>query len=92
MTQTTLRDKLNQLKDDAEYQTELEKLKPEFEVLKILKQVREDTGMTQRELAVLLNKPQSTISRIESGSNLPSLQTLFDLARVTGKELQIKLV
>ena len=86
---TTLDDILKEKRNNPEYQAELEKLRPEFEMLELMKQIRDEMGLSQRELAELMDKPQSTIARIETGSQLPNLQTLFDLVKATGRELTI---
>ena len=86
---TTLDEILKEKRKDPEYQAELEKLRPEFEMLELMKQIRDEMGLSQRELAELMNKPQSTIARIETGSQSPNLRTLFDLVKATGRGLQI---
>jgi len=51
---------------------------PNYEFLrKELKQIRKDAGITQVELALLLDKPQSYISKYENGDrNLDYLEVL----------------
>ncbi|WP_082610366.1 helix-turn-helix transcriptional regulator [Liquorilactobacillus vini] len=53
-----------------------------------MRQEREAYGWTQQELAKRADLPQSTIARIESGSNT-SLDTISKIANAFGKSVQI---
>jgi transcriptional regulator with XRE-family HTH domain len=46
---------------------------------------READGLTQRDLARLAGKPQSTIARIASGAMSASVGLLTDIAAATGR-------
>ncbi len=55
--------------------------------------VREEQGISQRELAERLHTTQQTVSRLENPRNRSfSLTTLIKLARVFHKSLEIRLV
>lgn len=56
----------------------------------LVKKMRSDLSMTQEEFAYFVNKPQSTIARIESGSMNVSLGLLNEIA--TNAHRQIKLI
>lgn len=56
----------------------------------VIKKIRSDLGMTQEEFGYFVNKPQSTIARIESGSMNVSLGLLNEIA--TNAHRQIKLI
>lgn len=45
-----------------------------------LKKARNNTGLTQREVAKEVNLPQSTIAKYETGKLEPSIETLGILA------------
>ena len=47
----------------------------------ILAELREDRGLTQRELSKQLHISSSTISAYETGSRLPSIETVFVFAK-----------
>jgi transcriptional regulator with XRE-family HTH domain len=53
---------------------------------------RLDAGYTQEELAVLMPTTRSTIMRMESGKDLPTVMTLERWAEVTGKRLEIRFI
>lgn len=53
----------------------------------ILKKVREAKGLSQKELAGLLDMPQPQYSRIESGKTDPSFTTLERIAKALGISL-----
>lgn len=70
-----------------------QKFKNENQRLQIAVEVwnlRDNLGMTQREFANLVDKPQSTIARIESGSMNPSFKVLTEIAEATNQELTVK--
>lgn len=47
-------------------------------------------GLSQRELASLIGKPQSTIARIENGSMNASTKMLSEIARATNQRLTLQ--
>lgn len=57
-----------------------------------VKNLRTTLGMSQREFAKYIGKPQSTIGRIETGKVNVSLDVLNEIAIATGTKLEIKYV
>ena len=51
--------------------------------------LREQTGETQRQLAVRLRMTESMISRLERGDHVPSLKTLCRIASAFGRRLEV---
>lgn len=49
----------------------------------MVRDMRDDLGMSQKEFAKYVGKPQSTIARIESGSMNVSIGLLSDIADAT---------
>lgn len=49
-----------------------------------LRQAREDKGLSQSELAILVNASQTQIAHYEKGEHEMPLSRLFDLAQVLG--------
>jgi transcriptional regulator with XRE-family HTH domain len=56
-----------------------------------IRRLREDCGMSQRALARAAGVPQSMISRIEGGGQVPSVETCSRLATGLGADLSIRL-
>ncbi|MDR0199349.1 MAG: helix-turn-helix transcriptional regulator [Streptococcaceae bacterium] len=54
-----------------------------------LMQLRESEGLTQRELADIVGKPQSTIARVENGTMNVSFNTLAEIAQAMGKKMKV---
>jgi len=69
-----------------EYEEENQRLQVAVEV----RNLREQFGMTQREFANLVGKPQSTIARIESGKMNVSIDVLNEIATATKQKLTVK--
>lgn len=63
---------------------------PRQSVVRQLKEVRKDQGMTQERLAELVGTKKSNISRLESGRYNPSLDFLVKVADGLGKQIQMK--
>ncbi|CAQ02250.1 helix-turn-helix domain-containing protein [Clavibacter sepedonicus] len=58
----------------------------------VLREARLQRGMTQRELAAVLDVRQSYIAEMELGKSIKALERLFDFARETGLTLSADLV
>lgn len=54
-----------------------------------LRKAREDRQLSQRELSAKVGMPQAQISKIESGSVNPRLESLMDLARALDLEVML---
>lgn len=61
-----------------------------LEVAVQVRNLREQMGMSQREFANLVGKPQSTIARIENGSMNASTKMLAEIAQATHQRLTIQ--
>ncbi len=61
-----------------------------FKIGVLLKQAREDAGLTQEELASRLNTKKSAISRIENHAEDIKLSTLGKIAGALGKKLRLE--
>lgn len=75
---------------NAEFAVEYEKLRPEYEAIRAMIAARLDSNMTQKELAEKTGIRQSNISRIESGTCSPTIETLSRIAAGLGKRLKIE--
>ena len=62
----------------------------EFKIGVILKQVREEAGVTQEELAIKLHTKKSAVSRIENHADDIKLSTLEKFAHALGKHLKVE--
>lgn len=52
-----------------------------------LAELRKSAGLTQKQLAQKIGKPQSTISRVETGEMNPSIELVIELAQGLDKKL-----
>ena len=77
----------DQLKNPA-FKQEFDNETTKVESAIALTKVRKEYGLSQRELAVAAKVPQSTIARIEKGSNT-SIETLTKIANALGKQLTV---
>ena len=78
------------LKDPA-FREEYEALEPEYKLASALIRLRLAKGLSQEQLAKLLNTKQESIARLESGASLPSLSTVKKVAEALDAELEINL-
>jgi transcriptional regulator with XRE-family HTH domain len=78
----------NDLAFAQEFQDESERL----DIAVALMKLREQEGLTQKQLAERAHKPQSTIARIENGTLNPSYKVLRDIAHSVGRRLDIQFV
>ena len=76
---------------DPEFRKEYEALEPEYKLASALIRLRLAKGLTQEQLAKLLNTKQESIARLESGGSLPSLSTVKKVADALDAELEINL-
>lgn len=76
---------------DPEFRKEYEALEPEYKLASALIRLRLEKGLTQEQLAKLLNTKQESIARLESGGSLPSLSTVKKVAIALDAELEINL-
>jgi transcriptional regulator with XRE-family HTH domain len=67
---------------DAEYEEQYRAL------LRQLRQARQDAGLTQQEVASRLGKPQSFVSKCESGERRVDVIELTRFASIYGKSLE----
>lgn len=77
------------LMKDEEFKAEYEKLKPRYELIAQIIDVRNQLNITQEELALRVGTQKSNISRFESGDYNPSLDFVTKIARSLGKEVHI---
>ena len=85
------REHKKQLMKDPEFRKEYEELEPEYRLASDLIRLRLAKGLTQAQLAALLNTKQESIARLESGGSLPSLSTVKRVADALDAELEINL-
>jgi DNA-binding XRE family transcriptional regulator len=61
-----------------------------YDVLVELKKLRNQLGLTQEQLAYKAGLPRTTITKVESGSYNPTINTLMSIASAMNKRLQVK--
>ena len=88
----TFDDFLKKQLNDPEFQTEWDKLEPEFQIIRSLIEVRTKKNISQKQLAQLTGINQADISRIENGNANPSIRTLQRLAKGLGMKLKLEFV
>jgi transcriptional regulator with XRE-family HTH domain len=76
---------------DPEFVKEYDTLETEYKLAATLIRLRLARGLTQEDLAKMLNTKQESIARLESGGSLPSLLTIKKVAAALGADLEITL-
>ena len=77
---------------DPEYKAAYDALEDEFALASAVIEARIKSGLTQKEIAKRMKTTQPFIARMEGGRQLPSVASLFRLAKATGLKLQISFV
>jgi DNA-binding XRE family transcriptional regulator len=86
----TLDDYINERKKkDPEFARGFEEGYEQFKIGVLLREMREEAGLTQQQLADKLNTKKSAISRIENHSEDIRLVTLKKYVGALGKKLEI---
>ena len=68
-----------------------EESRVEFELARKLIEARIQSGLSQEDIAKIMNTSQSTVARLESGKDLPSMRTLKKFADATNSVIDIQL-
>jgi len=89
---TKFDDFLNEQLNDVEVRSEYEALQPEHALIQAIIDARQESGITQKELAKRTGIAQGDISKLERGNVNPSIRTLQRLARGMGKVLKIEFI
>lgn len=92
ITMSDFKNYLAQQMEDPAFAAEYEAQRPEYEAIRAVIAARLACNMTQKELAEKTGIRQSNISRIESGSASPTIDTLARIAAGLGKQLKIDFV
>lgn len=77
-------------KQSAEFAETFDAGYEEFKIGIMLRQAREQVGITQEELATRLHTRKSAISRIENHADDIRLSTLRNIAQALGKHLEVR--
>ena len=78
-----------QIKGDRRFAKDLEDVRVQVRLAVMIAHLREDKGLSQRDLARITGLKQPQIARIESGDYLPTLETLWKLADALGAQVII---
>lgn len=82
----------NRKEQDPEFEKGFDEGYQAFKFGEMLKAARKEQGITQEDLAAMLQTKKSAISRIENHSDDVKLSTLEKFAQALGKKLEIRLV
>jgi len=76
---------------DPEFAVGFESGYRDFKIGVLLRQAREDAGLTQEQLADKIHTKKTAISRLENHADDIKLSTLQKVAHALGKDLQVSL-
>ena len=79
------------LLEDESFKREYEKYDLAFEISQMVIEARIIKGITQKKLASLIGTKQSSISRLENGSFLPSLSFLERIAKALKSKIRVSM-
>ena len=78
-------------KKDIEFASSYDEGYAEFKIGLVIRKMRKNAGLTQQQLAKKLHTQKSAISRIENQSEDIRISTLFKIAEVLGKHIDINI-
>lgn len=78
-------------KNDTEFNDNFDEGYESFRIGVLLKQAREDSGLTQEQVAKKLSTKKSAISRIENHAEDIRLSTIEKFVSVLGKKLELSI-
>lgn len=73
-----------------EFNKAVKETRLEYEIARALIKARLEKGLTQAEIAKMMNTKQSVISRVENARTMPSLAFLKRLAEVLNASLKVQ--
>ncbi len=76
-------------KRSPQFAREYDALSEEYELRKLLKEIRTEAGLTQKQLAERLSTKETAISRIENHARDIRLSTLEQYADACGRRLKL---
>ncbi len=86
---------LRELKDELLVRKDVrdayDELAPEYEIAKAVIKARTECGLTQAELAERMDTSQSYIARLENAKVMPTMKTLFRVAKATETRARFEL-
>ena len=94
MTRPTFSEFKEKALANKEVQKEYEALALAYDLRKKLIAIRKNAGLTQEELAEILNTQKSNISRLENAntSSSPRLSTIEEYAQAVGYKIEINFI
>lgn len=76
---------------DLEFKAEVERLEPEFRLVRSLIACRQAKGLSQAALAEKMGTKQAAIARLESGRANPTLKFLHKVADALDADVEVSL-
>lgn len=86
-----LRELKDELLDRKAVREAYDELAPEYEIARAVIKARTECGLTQVELAERMDTSQSYIARLENARVMPTMKTLFRVAKATGTRARFEL-
>ena len=80
------------IKENPALKSEFEQEDLNLKASILVRDMRDDLGMSQQEFSKYVGKPQSTISRIESGSMNVTVGLLSEIATAAHRQIKLVLV
>lgn len=77
---------------NPEVKAEYDKIKPEFDIARQIIALRKYCGMNQRDFAEMVGIKQPQLARLESGKQIPKIETLKKIAKEAGYSIEIHLI
>lgn len=80
------------IEKNPEVKKELDTNEAEYEVVRALIKARQESGLTQAQLAERAGTKQSNIARLESGRANPTIEFLQKVVGAMGKKISVSII
>lgn len=80
------------IENNPEVKKELDANEAEYQVVRAIIKARQESGLTQSELAERVGTKQSNIARLESGRANPTIEFLQRVVGAMGKKIAVSIV
>jgi len=78
------------MNNDSKYSKAYKELQPKYELISAMVKAKQESGLSQKEIAEIMGTSETALSRLLSGKQSPTISTMSKFAEATGKHLEVR--